>query len=41
MHRDLHALGTSHMRVSGDRVEPDERMNSRPEASTEALADVL
>ena len=31
MHHDLHALGTSHTRVSGDRVEPDKRMNHRPE----------
>ena len=40
MHRDLHALGTSHTQVS-DRVEPDEWMNNRQEAPTEALADLL
>ena len=31
MHCDLHALGTSHLQVSGDRVEPDEWTNNRPE----------
>ena len=30
MHRDLHTLGTSHMRVSGDKGKPDEQMNQRP-----------
>ena len=41
MHCDLHALGTSHMWVSGDRVEPDERMNNRQEPPTEASVDLL
>ena len=31
MHRNLHMLDTSLMQVSGDRVEPDEQMNSRKE----------
>ena len=31
MCRDLHMLDTSHMKVSGDRVEPDEQMNNRQE----------
>ena len=29
------------MRVSGDRVEPDEWTNQKPEAPTEASADLL
>ena len=41
MHHDLHALGTSHMWVSGDRVKPDERTNNRPEPPTEALVGLL
>ena len=41
MHRDLHVLGTSHMQVSGDRVEPDEWTNNRQEPPTEVLADLL
>ena len=34
MHRDPHVLDTSHMWLSGDRVEPDERTNNRQEAPT-------
>ena len=41
MHRNLHVLGTSHMLVSSDRVEPDKWMNQRLEAPTKALADLL
>ena len=41
MSQPTHALGTSHTRVSGDRVEPDEQMNNRQEPSTEVLADLL
>ena len=41
MHHDLHALGTSHMWVSGDRVEPDERINNWQEPPTKVLADLL
>ena len=41
MRRDLHALGTSHMRVSGDRVEPDEGMNNRQEPPTKVSAHLL
>ena len=41
MCRDLHVLDTSHMRVSGDRVEPDECTNNRQEAPTEVSAALL
>ena len=41
MRHDLHALGTSHTRVSGDRVKPDKWMNNRQEAPTKALDDLL
>ena len=41
MRHILHTLGTSHMRVSGDRVEPDKWMNQRLEPPTEASADLL
>ena len=34
----LHALGTSHMWVSGDRVKPDERVNKRPESPHQGIS---
>ena len=37
MRHDLHVLDTSHMWVSGDRVQPDEWTNNRQEPPTEAL----
>ena len=40
MRHDLYALGTSHMRVSCDRVEPDEQTNNRQKPPTEAPVDL-
>ena len=40
MCHDLSMLGTSHMRVSGDRVKPDEWTNNRQEPPTKALVDL-
>ena len=41
MRYNLHALDTSHMRVSGDRVELDKWTNSRKEPPTEVSAALL